>query len=247
MLKALYFILIVGLCISCQEKSPLEAIDIPAEHGQVLLVTTATWDDSVGTLQLYEQDERSWQEIGAPVQVMVGRNGLAWGRGIHILKQGKEKQEGDGRAPAGIFTLEGAFGYNAEAPDGLKMPYRQATDRDYWIDDAGSPQYNQWVNIPMDSMNDPRKHWDSFERMRREDGLYEMGLIVNHNTSPVTTGKGSAIFMHIWRGQSQPTAGCTAMPKEELLEVMRWLDPKKKPILIQVPLSELDQLKFNHN
>lgn len=204
-------------------------------------MTADSWDTSEASLQLYQRTGDGWRAVGKPVAVMIGRNGFAWGRGLHKI-QGQEKVEGDGRAPAGIFELAGAFGYAEDAPRNCRLPYSQATERDYWIDDASSSQYNQWVNIPEEQGNTPKERWDSFERMKREDGLYELGIIVNHNTSPVTTGKGSAIFMHIWKGMGQPTAGCTAMPKRELKKILRWLDPAKKPLLIQIPTDDIDEL-----
>ena len=74
--------------------------------------------------------------------------------------------------------------------------------------------------------------------MQRPDGLYERGLIIKHNMNPVAAGFGSAIFMHIWRSSSQPTAGCTAMSKTQLEKVLSWLKPGLNPILVQLPLSE---------
>ena len=75
--------------------------------------------------------------------------------------------------------------------------------------------------------------------MKRNDGLYEYGIVINHNTSPIIAGNGSAIFFHIWRSATSPTLGCTSMSKENLLVLMRWLDKGKHPLLIQVPEAEL--------
>ena len=49
---------------------------------------------------------------GEAIPAVVGRNGLAWGRGVRTdLPAGEpQKREGDGRAPAGIFKLGPAFG-----------------------------------------------------------------------------------------------------------------------------------------
>ena len=41
------------------------------------------------------------------------------------------------------------------------------------------------------------------------------------------------IFLHIWRGAGQPTAGCTAMSQDHLLRVLNWLDPNREPRLVQ--------------
>lgn len=242
-----YFLQLIALLLllSCREINPLDKLDLPEVHRQVVLVTTASWSDSTGTLQRFYRSEDQWKSAGQPVEVMVGRNGLAWGRGLHQPQQApKEKMEGDGKAPAGIFRLSGAFGYGKEAVKKIRLPYRQATPGDYWIDDVGSPQYNQWVTVADSVENDPHSRWDSFERMRREDGLYEFGILVDHNTSPIEKGKGSAIFIHIWRGSGMPTAGCTAMPRADLLEILGWLNEKENPVLIQLPLGEFDGLGY---
>ena len=49
---------------------------------------------------------------------MFGKNGLAWGKGIADnldQRDGPVKHEGDGKAPAGIFKLGTAFGYDSTA------------------------------------------------------------------------------------------------------------------------------------
>jgi L,D-peptidoglycan transpeptidase YkuD (ErfK/YbiS/YcfS/YnhG family) len=98
------------------------------------------------------------------------------------------------------------------------------------------------VRIPEAQENEPQNYWPSVERMKRRDHLYELGLIVKHNTEPAIAGKGSAIFFHVWRSLGAPTLGCTAMDKQELNHLLTWLDPDKHPLLIQVPETELGSL-----
>ncbi len=171
----------------------------------------------------------------------MGRNGLKWGRGLHRAGRIPEKKEGDACAPAGIFEFDFAFGYGNK-PDGVLLDYKKSTSRDYFVDDVKSNDYNSWQSIPVDQINDPKKRWLSFERMKRSDHLYELGLVVKHNQSPAVSGKGSAIFFHVQRSSNSPTLGCTAMNKDDLLKIMKWLNPDKKPLLVQVPMSELDDL-----
>ena len=209
---------------------------LPDESHQVLLVITSSWSDFKGTMRLYSNAGTDWKIEDVNIPVVVGRSGLGWGVGLHADGlPGPHKVEGDGKAPAGIFALGTSFGYGLLQPDGCSYPYRQATEYDYFIDDIDSPVYNQWMSLADSSKKDPQYFWRSFERMKRDDDLYELGIVVKHNMDPVVVGRGSAIFLHIWRGPDQPTAGCTAMSKENLLKVMRWLDPSKNPILVQVP------------
>lgn len=162
---------------------------------------------------------------------------------MHVDGVGPRKREGDGRAPAGIFSLGTAFGYAESPPDALAVPYRQATERDYFVDAPDSQAYNQWQSIPASQVNDPKALWSSCERMRRDDALYEWGMVVNHNTGDVVPGRGSAIFLHVWSGRGKPTAGCTAMSREDILRVMTWLRRDARAVLVQVPRDELQRLQ----
>jgi D-alanyl-D-alanine dipeptidase len=49
--------------------------------------------------------------------------------------------------------------------------------------------------------------------------------------------------LHIWKDSSTATAGCTAMPEQNLVDLLRWLDPAKRPVLIQMPRSEFAGLQ----
>ena len=217
--------------------------ELPARTDQLLVVTTESWRSTTGTLQRYERTANKWQPIDKHIAISVGKRGLAWGRGLHrIPTNALEKREGDACAPAGIFTIGPAFGYAEQAPAGCKLRYRSITERDYFIDDPTSPDYNRWVTIPKSEPNQPEKIWKSFERMRRADGLYELGIVIHHNDSPIAKAKGSAIFFHVWKERGVPTVGCTAMARDDLVKLLQWLDPKKKPLLVQAPAKEIKNL-----
>jgi L,D-peptidoglycan transpeptidase YkuD (ErfK/YbiS/YcfS/YnhG family) len=72
-------------------------------------------------------------------------------------------------------------------------------------------------------------------------------VVILHNNNPVEKGKGNAIFFHVWRSEGAPTLGCTSMRKPDLLTLMKWLDPDKDPVVVQVPESELENLKLARN
>jgi L,D-peptidoglycan transpeptidase YkuD (ErfK/YbiS/YcfS/YnhG family) len=237
--------LLLAACSPSPEQQ-LGALALPANTSQVLLVTSADWDVSEAVLQRMEKQADGWQRVGDTIPVRVGRNGLGWGLGLHVDgTTGVQKKEGDGKAPAGVFTLGNAFGYAVQAPAGLQMPYRTATERDYFVDAVDSADYNQWRTIPQEQANEPKQHWSSFERMRRDDHQYEYGMEVAHNTQPVTPGRGSAIFLHVWLDSQTPTSGCTGMDRENLLTVLTWLKPNAQPLLVQVPAGELAELRLS--
>lgn len=182
---------------------------------QVLVVYNQDPADYRAVLAAYEKKDADWVLAfsGASVPVTIGRNGFT------PLEQ---KIEGDGKTPIGIFPLGIAFGYSAAADTGLD--YRQSTAQDYWVDDSVSPQYNTWVSGAPAAQ--------SFEKMLREDHLYRYGIVIEYNTRPVIAGKGSAIFIHLWRDPSSPTAGCVAMAEADMMKLLRWLDKNNKPQII---------------
>ena len=139
-----------------------------------------------------------------------------------------EKREGDGKTPSGIFRLGIAFGYDASVES--KMPYRQATDDDFWVDDVNSEDYNKWVKGEPGAV--------SRENMKRDDGEYKYGVVIEYNTNPIVKGNGSAIFLHVWKSE-KPTSGCVSMSEEMVLRILGWLDPDKKPLVIMGSESEL--------
>ena len=209
-----------------------------ARSRQLLLVTVADWNAPQGTLRRYARaGADSWQPVGSPIPVVVGRAGLAWGRGLHGEQAGPLKREGDGRAPAGVFKLSATFGYEPDPPGNL--PHHHATEQLLCIDDPASIRYNKLL----DRAQIQHPDWSSAEQMRRADDQYRLGVVVEHNTNPVEPGRGSCIFLHVWAGADQPTSGCTAMQPEAMRAVARWLDWMAEPILVQLPSSEYQRLR----
>jgi D-alanyl-D-alanine dipeptidase len=213
---------------------------------ELIVVTSDNWNSSQATLRRYSRSNihKPWKGIGEPITVVVGKNGLSWGKGaIRVDAQiGKPddpvKKEGDGRAPAGVFYLSKAFGYTTQPMPGWKMPYVYLNSSVECVDDANSKFYNQIVDRSAVSPD-----WNSSEQMRRADDLYRWGILVEHNSSPAQAGAGSCIFMHIWHGPGQPTVGCTAMPRSDLESLIAWLKPESTPVLIQLPIGQYQKLR----
>lgn len=221
---------------------------LPEASQQVILVQSLAWSHSQAILQRFEKQQGEWQKVDMPISVQLGRKGLAWGRGLHQIQDlNNIKQEGDGKAPAGIFKLGSSFGYAKTALAEQSYPYRQAGSRDYYIDDSSSNDYNQWVHIAPHLKNTPKQYWKSYEKMRRDDGLYEFGIEIEHNKNTIIPNAGSAIFMHLWKDKDTSTAGCTAMSKHNLQLILQWLDQAKQPLLVQAPLSVLNDLELLKN
>lgn len=186
--------------------------------------------DVRGRLVRMERGADGWRRVGRPVPVVVGRNGVG------------PKEEGDGRSPRGVFSLSHAFGYAGDAPSGTSLPYRPMAPGTVCVDDPASPHYDHIVDP--DEVDAP--DWRSAEAMRRDrvhgDDLYRLGVNVAHNPEH-TPGAGSCVFLHVWRGPSSPTAGCTAMAADELLALLRWLDRDARPRLVQGSRDHLARMR----
>ncbi len=197
---------------------------------QIILVIADDFNATSADLYLFESDaDQVFHSTKAPIPVNLGRNGLGWGIGSYTIAHAPNepfKQEGDGKAPAGIFTFGTAFGYARHAA--ISMPYQHSSDDLVCIDDSDSSHYNRIVHVN-------RMHTiKSFEWMKRDDQLYKMGIMVNHNMAQQRK-RGSCIFMHVEKGAGKPTSGCTSMNAADLESILQWLDPEKAPLLIQLP------------
>jgi D-alanyl-D-alanine dipeptidase len=214
---------------------------------QLVVVTAPDWNSVSGTLQRFERGapHGKWMAVGQPFPIVVGETGLAWGAGLVAnqrlgAKTGDPvKREGDGKSPAGVFSLGTAFGYEPQLLAGSRMSYVPLTPSVECVDDAHSQHYNRIVDRQKISAPD----WNSSEHMRRDDELYHWGVYVDHNTSPTRPAGGSCIFLHIWRGPGQGTVGCTAMPKGDIEQLIVWFDPAKTPLLVQMPRDQYDHAR----
>lgn len=202
---------------------------------QLLLVENPSFNASAATAQRYERARPGarWRKVGKDFPVVLGRSGLGWRTDTGApapLVPGPQKHEGDGRAPAGVLPLGGMWGYAAAAPAGVRLPYHQAAADDRCIDDVAAPDYGRLV---------PGAGAVKGEEMRRADDLYRYLIVVGYNMDRPVRGAGSCIFLHLQSPTGAPTAGCTAMAEEHLLELSRWLEPRRHPVLVQLPSEAL--------
>ena len=209
---------------------------------QLVIVITEQWDATQGTLQTFEWSGRAWKRHGASAPIAVGRTGSAWGLGLHEPQRGLRKHEGDGRTPAGIFSIGTAFGY-AERID-ASFPYQPMTQFDYCVDVNESPLYNKIVDERQVGKTAVAK---STEPMRRDvhakgDQRYKLGFVIEHNPKNVS-GEGSCIFAHLWNTPGQTTAGCTAMDEAAMRALVTWLDRSKQPLFVLLPAAEYARLQ----
>ena len=119
-----------------------------------------------------------------------------------------EKREGDGAGPIGAWPLRRVL-YRpdkGQAPrTGLSV--EAINPEDGWCDAPLDPAYNRPVTLPYPA---------SAERLWRDDGLYDLVVILGYNDDPVVPGAGSAIFLHLASPGYGPTEGCVALARPDL-------------------------------
>lgn len=232
-MKKLYlFVFLTLINIGLFAKPSCSSLDkntIPETSQQVVIVEGDKTRLPEASLTLCERKKNNWKQILPVFKAVVGKNGIA---------KKDAKTEGDMMTPSGIFSLGEAFGFypvgKANLPN-LKLDYRYIVDMkdinekfvDKYIDDVSHPDYNRWVVGTTDAL--------SFEEMRRSNNLYEFGEVINYNMNPIVKGKGSAVFIHIWRGPDKGTAGCVALNKADLLKLLMQLDKSKQPLINILP------------
>ena len=86
-----------------------------------------------------------------------------------------------------------------------------------WCDDPKSKKYNRLIKLP-----NKYKH----EKLYRKDNIYDLILVLNYNTRPIIKNKGSAIFIHIAKKNYKKTAGCIALKKVHLIELLKRINKK---------------------
>ncbi len=218
------------------------AFELPAASSQCIVATAEGWNSSHTTLAYFEKSGGKWSQIGPSWKGRLGKNGMVWGRGLHPVPSGAPlKKEGDGRSPAGVFDLGGAWGYDRTIRKHPKLFYRQVTPRDLWVEDPASPHYNRTLVLD----REPATAWEKKQQMRQGDYPHSLKLFIAHNAPPkVVPHGGSSIFFHIWRGEgSRPTAGCTTMHEQNLRTVIARIDPNRRPLYVLLPAAEYQRLR----
>ena len=185
---------------------------------QVVIVTSSSWSTDVATLQTFEKDAGVWHAVFPAMAAHIGRDGFS-----------ADKHEGDLKTPSGSYGFGTMFGQRASP--GVKFPYRVADSQSVWVDDPSSPFYNTWQeNAALTGEHLAAAGYAT---------SYAYAVDIAYNTNPVVHGKGSAIFLHVSTGGG--TAGCVSIAQSNLLEVLRWLDPARSPIIVMGPTSVIRQ------
>ena len=131
-----------------------------------------------------------------------------------------DKKEGDGATPIGIFPLRECW-YRADRLEKpvTKLPLKVIQENDGWCDDPSNIEYNKYIQLPFTA---------SYEKLFRDDGVYDFIIPMGYNDAPVVSGKGSAIFIHIAKPDYTPTEGCVALSLPDMLEILPHLSTQTR-------------------
>lgn len=206
------------LCFSALSKK-----DIAGESKQIIFVCADSLETSKAEVYTFEKYNDQWKMAFEPMKAVIGSAGFSY-----------NKVEGDKKTPIGTFPIYRCFG-RQENP-GTKLLYTEFSKGDYWVDDKNSLYYNTYQKGPADG------RWNSAEDLYDIGDPYKYFIVIEYNTENPVAGKGSAIFMHVWKGEDSPTSGCTAVSEENLLKIMNWLDPSLKPLILQYPAEYIQKL-----
>jgi len=170
-----------------------------------------TVDTQAGRLKV-----RGWNRAGGR-KLQTGRLDIDCAIGRSGPIAASDKREGDGATPLGKWPIRGVLlrPDRVTLPAALQLPWRWIRPDDGWSDGVDDPAYNRPVRHP---------HAFSAERLWREDGLYDVIVVLGHNDAPPQPGAGSAIFWHLWR-DGAATDGCVAIAKAEMLALLPLLSP----------------------
>jgi L,D-peptidoglycan transpeptidase YkuD (ErfK/YbiS/YcfS/YnhG family) len=149
---------------------------------------------------------RGWLIVGTRViPVALGRGGIR-----------ANKREGDGATPSGTFRLLRLW-YRADRipRPRTRLPVRRISPQDTWCEDPKDRRYNRPVRLSGS---------DHGDRLWRDDGVYDLVVEINHNVSPTIRGRGSAVFIHVSKPEFTFTAGCVALTRRNLENVLRRMD-----------------------
>src|SRR5262245_46992771 len=109
------------------------------------------------------------------------RHGRQWRCAVGRGGVSGEKGEGDGATPAGRFPLRRVL-YRADrlpAPVCV-LPAAALAPEDGWCDELADAAYNRQVKLPYAARH---------ERLWRDDGLYDVIVVIGHNDDPVVSGR----------------------------------------------------------
>ncbi|MEV0895254.1 L,D-transpeptidase family protein [Actinoplanes sp. NPDC049802] len=208
---------------------------------QLIVVTGRGWASSHAELRAYQRGgDGRWRKVFTTMSGRTGYGGWAWAA---------RRVQDTGQTPAGTFTLTRAFGVRADP--GTRLPYRKVDGNDYWVgDNRDAATYNLFQ--PSASA---QRTWrkSRAERLAAYPVQYAHAVVIDFNrpggvrwdatrrqyvaARTADTRRGSAIFLHA--SGKGATAGCVSVRRADMVRLLRWLDPAKRPRIVMAPASDI--------
>ncbi len=188
------------------EEQKIENIDwvgklkVASKTNQVIIVQV---EGTQAVLTMYTNEDGKWKSY-IETECYIGKKGIG------------KVREGDGKTPIGEYKFTHAFGI-LENP-GTDLFYTKVDETHYWVDDAKSTYYNQFVSLESVKMD-----WESAEHIIEHAPSYNYVLAINYNQN-CEAGAGSAIFLHCVSEKSKATNGCIAVLECAMKEILREID-----------------------
>jgi L,D-peptidoglycan transpeptidase YkuD (ErfK/YbiS/YcfS/YnhG family) len=232
--RAVIFLAAAALVISGAPSAA--AVSVPdarvGDARQVIVVEAPKWSSTEGTLTAFEKRGDDWVVVQPTVRAQLGYGGLV---------RGDRRRQGTGTVPTGVFDILSGFGRRADP--GTELEYIQVDRNDAWT-------YNPKVPSTYNVFQDADRSWTSYGGYVEE--LWDMGMqydyvaVLDYNlpegpirpdakgirrsAEPPDTTRGGGIFLHVDNGNK--TAGCVAVKRTVMRDLMRWLDPDRDPVIV---------------
>lgn len=192
---------------------------VPEGTLQVIVVTTDQWSENKAQVAAFERgaDGQPWRQVGGNYSARIGQNGFTDGPSTRTDV-----------TPSGHFGLVSSFG--ASENPGTTIPYRDVDELDCWITDRGLEEFfDRWVAAAGcdaggfgDALLDP-------------GGPLDLAIVTDHNAIEDPT-LARRVFLRCYDyspGRAPlPTSGDVSMRREDVLHLMKWLDPAKAPRVV---------------
>ncbi|MFF8609774.1 L,D-transpeptidase family protein [Streptomyces sp. NPDC015346] len=129
-----------------------------------------------------------------------------------------DHRAGDLRTPTGVFRLGDAGG---RLPDpGARLPYDQ--DKEFATSGVG------FLGEPLEG---------SFDYVVAIDYNRVPGRTPLDKNRPLGPAKGGGVWIHVDHGG--PTQACVSLPRDDMRELLRALDPDREPVVVMGPAADL--------
>jgi len=175
------------------------------DNARVLMTVTQFVDNVVITSRIIEPHGGLLRIGEITVPCIIGHGGI-----------GQKHREGDGITPVGRWSCC-YFLYRSDKIERPRSPLQGfATNKtDSWCDIGFSRRYN----LPLGHITE-----NSSEALWRTDDLYDIVLVLNHNTHPTIKTRGSAIFLHTLDNKSRFTQGCIALSHKNMRKLLQMIN-----------------------